>query len=202
MECNLGYNLDLTFEIILLIMKRSWIFLAFLIVISCSKPEETRELASAKELGESIAETAQRILMKNVAESMAKGGAEYAVEFCNEKAMVLTDSLSQNFEVEISRISDRNRNPKNALSETELELFKEFSENKSVIDTLISTDDQLTYYKRIELTMPTCLKCHGNPETDISSNTLKIIQEKYPYDKAKAYAIGDFRGLWKISFSD
>lgn len=183
-------------------MKKSWFFLVFLIVISCSQPEETRDLASAKELGASIAETAQKTLMKNVAQAISKGGTEYAVEFCNEKAMLLTDSLSQKFEVEIARVSDRNRHLKNALSETELELFKEFLENKSMIDTLIYSDNQLTYYKRIELTIPTCLECHGNPETDISFNTLKIIQEKYPYDKAQAYAIGDFRGLWKISFSD
>ena len=176
---------------------------AGLFLFSCSenKPAEIVDFSEWKQKGDSIATISQKALLEKVSKAIEKGGTEYAVDFCNVEAMPLTDSLSNSLDVRISRISDKNRNPENELnSETDREIFKKFAENNSVKDSLFNEDEQLVYYKRINLTMPACIKCHGNPKIDIEPNTFEKIKSNYPDDKAIGYAMGDFRGLWKIEF--
>ena len=48
--------------------------------------------------------------------------------------------------------------------------------------------------------MEACLKCHGNPDTQITEGTLAKIKELYPNDMATGYKLKDFRGAWKITF--
>ena len=68
------------------------------------------------------------------------------------------------------------------------------------MDTVVHTENEVLFYKSIRLGMPACLKCHGKPETDINSETLTVLKDKYPNDLAINYSIGDFRGAWKIVF--
>src|SRR5690606_41827490 len=55
------------------------------------------------------------ILLQNVAGAIQKGGIDYAVEFCNIQAIPLTDSIAEDLNVYIQRLSDKNRNPANAI---------------------------------------------------------------------------------------
>jgi len=61
--------------------------------------------------------------------------------------------------------------------------------------------NSITYYKAIIIAMPTCLKCHGETQTDISPEVLAVINQKYPADKATGYHAGELRGLWKIKMT-
>lgn len=151
--------------------------------------------------GDAITSQVQGVLLSNVAGAIQKGGTEHAVEFCNIKATTLVDSLSQAFSCNISRVSDRNRNPENTLNKTEAELWKLFAKNPQA-DTLLKVNNKITYYKRINTAMPACLKCHGDPVNDINSVTLEKIQTLYPQDLATGYKLNDFRGLWKVEFTD
>lgn len=178
------------------------------IIISCQqeKSNQSTEIVSTEKTAilskaelDSIATFSQKTLLKNIGGAIAKGGTEYAVEFCNLKAMPLTDSLSAHYGVSISRITDKARNPLNQLkSEADQEVFEYFRANSGLIDSLISNGDRQVYYKRINAAMPTCIQCHGNPESDIASGTLLKIQTLYNQDQALGYALNDFRGLWKI----
>ena len=58
----------------------------------------------------------------------------------------------------------------------------------------------LVYYKPIRIALPACLKCHGEPISDIDVATSEKIQNLYPADLATGYKLNDFRGLWKIEF--
>lgn len=150
--------------------------------------------------GMEITSRSQAVLLTNVSSAMEKGGTEFAVEFCHLEALALVDSLSQVFYCRISRVSDKNRNPENSLNKTEARLWKAFQTGAQT-DTLLRLNNKITYYKRINTAMPTCLKCHGDTDGEIGKATLDKIQRLYPNDRATGYKLNDFRGLWKIEFA-
>ena len=134
--------------------------------------------------------------------AIQKGGPQFAIEFCNLKASSIVDSLSQIGDCNISRVSIKNRNLENGLQgDQEKELWEIF-EKSNASDTIIQTSKKLVYYKRINLALPACLKCHGNTSTDINAATLDKLSELYPNDLATGYKLNDFRGLWKIEFDN
>lgn len=153
-----------------------------------------------QKLGDSLSLQAQQNLISNLLGAVEKGGAAYAVDFCNEKATPLTNSLSQKYGAEIQRISAKNRNPDNAASLFDKKILDLF-ETKVLKDTLVKVSKGYVYYKPIRIAMPTCLQCHGKPRQDIEAVTLKTIQRKYRFDKATGYAMGDLRGAWKLTFN-
>ncbi len=171
--------------------------------VSCQQTTHNeKEISALKNQADSIATVSQNVLLQNVAAAIQKGGTEYAVDFCHVKAIPITDSLSNELRVSIQRISDKNRNPENNLNtETDRSVFNEFKKKQELADTLLKTKDQYVYYKRINLAMPTCMKCHGNPTVDIEEKTLQKIKSLYPNDKAVGYKLNDFRGVWKIEIN-
>ncbi|MFW6277571.1 MAG: c-type heme family protein [Prolixibacteraceae bacterium] len=177
-------------------------------LISCNsnqnKKTEPEVYSEYIETGNEVSGKAQGILMANVSSAMQKGGPGYAIEFCNLEASSLIDSLSEANNCTISRVSQKNRNPGNALkNEKEKQLWNFYAaklENGSASDTLIRHGKTLVYYKPIKTAMPACLKCHGTPGEDIQPATYATIQELYPNDKATGYDLNEFRGLWKIQF--
>lgn len=185
-----------------------YIVFGFGFLISCSQPKqetESVEVADAVDLVQlkadydTIATSSQKALMMNVAGAIKKGGTEYAVEFCNEKAMPITDSLSKQHHVSISRITNQTRNSSNYLkTDTDKAVFKSFEDNSSLVDSLVKEGEKYAYYKRINTALPTCVKCHGNPESDIEPATYTKIKTLYPNDKAIGYSMDELRGLWKI----
>lgn len=164
--------------------------------------EQAVDLQKYLDQGRSISQKMQGILLSNVSSAMQNGGPAHAIAFCNTRAIPLTDSLSEVEGVKISRISDKNRNPNNIASSDELELINQFKIN-NVKDTVLSWDnnENYFYYSTIKTGMPACMKCHGSVDTDISPETLNALDSLYPEDKARNYALGDFRGLWKIEFA-
>jgi len=152
-------------------------------------------------LGDSVATAAQQILLKNVSAAMAQGGPEYAVDFCHMKATPLIDSLSAAYNVTIQRLSDKNRNPENAIqSQTDITAWDQLIDNG---DGFIHQDENGAryFYKPIMIGMPACLSCHGR-DADITPATREVLSRKYPDDKAIGYALGDIRGMWKIKMPD
>ncbi len=148
-------------------------------------------------LGDSISIQAQNTLLQNVAGAMQKGGADYAVEFCNINANPIMDSVALKYKTYIQRLSDKNRNPANAIH-SEMDSLA-WAKIKATQVHLLEQDDNgnVYYYKPIKIAMPTCIKCHGGKE-DIAEITQNRIAEKYPHDKAIGYKMGDLRGMWKI----
>ncbi|HMS53675.1 MAG TPA: hypothetical protein PKD56_15185, partial [Chitinophagales bacterium] len=100
-------------------MKSIAFSLALIVFSSCSSNKQ--KLLSQEEkntwllLGDSISVDMQNTLLKNVSGAIQKGGTDFAVEFCNIRAMPLTDSIAKNFKVQIQRLSDKNRNPENTI---------------------------------------------------------------------------------------
>lgn len=192
-------------------MKRNqWVCFAAVFLLSCSGNGDTMSEAGKQEYlrnGDSIVTEVQRLLLENVSRAVQEQGFPGAVEFCSEKAMMLTDVSSQGGGIVVQRLSDRNRNPENALRSPEDSLA--WMRMADILkDTLYPVKHFVTggagketyYYKAITISMPTCLKCHGDTERDISRETLLAIGAIYPSDKATGYQAGEWRGIWKVRF--
>lgn len=151
--------------------------------------------------GAGYASEAGKVLIKNLTEAISSNGSAYAVQFCNTRAIPLTDSMSSALHLlSLKRVSDRTRNPDNKANEQELgyiELLKTNMQNgESAKPKLMETDDKITgYYPIVTNTM--CMNCHSD-KSKIDSKTLAKINELYPSDAATGYAENQLRGLWVI----
>ena len=189
------------------------IFANILIILSigiaCNHSGASKDLDDSVYLsnGDSIASIAQKVLMSNVVQAIETRGVTGAVAFCNERAIPLTDSVSESTGCIIWRLSNRNRNPANALITAEDSLAFQKAEilmKDSLADKkhfVAREHGAVYYYKAITIGMPACLKCHGSKSADISPETLQVIDEKSPADKATGYHMGEIRGLWKIKMN-
>lgn len=182
------------------------LFLLSILILSlgsCQEPKNDSQSnvpinadADLYKIGDSLSLIAQQTLLHKVATAMQSGGTEYALNFCHINAFEIVDSLSKNYDVEISRISNKNRNPNNLPTAFEAQLLKDL-ESLNLKDTIIHNNNKSTYYKSIKMGLTTCLKCHG-PVESIDPNVYALLKEKYPNDKAVNYSLNDFRGAWKI----
>lgn len=197
-------------------VKTLWIaaFLA-LGVPSCreagNKKESVSNLSPAMrqdylQLGESMASLAQKELLSTVTRAIEEKGIIEAIHHCNMNALRITDSTAQANNVFIRRISTKYRNeadkPANNLDESVLYTMENSKEEGKIPEPqLFEQGNEILYYKPIVIGMPTCLQCHGKPESDIKPEVWSEIKKHYPNDLAHGYSLGDLRGAWKIVFT-
>lgn len=151
-----------------------------------------------------IAKASFQALSAALLSAIEKGGVPHALQFCNEKALPITDSMAMINNVKIKRISAKNRNPENVADMQQLQLMehmqKQISAYGSAKDTVMLTvQGELAYYAPIVVAAP-CLQCHGTENNDIKPENLALIKKYYPNDKATGYAPGDLRGMWYLRF--
>jgi len=178
--------------------------LAFSCVSKKDSKENDVDLGKYMLAGSEVSGMAQTVLIKNLTEAIEVGGTRHAVQFCNLNASAILDSVSAANNCIVSRVTDKNRNPENLISNQHDKSMWDYyngrnSENVQA-DSLLQLSDEFIFYRPIRIGMPTCLKCHGNPELDIDEATKGAIDSLYPADLAKNYKLGDLRGLWKIEF--
>ncbi len=202
-------------------MKYSYSFLIVVLLIffsSCknekkedrsSKQEKEYEEAVSKidpsyqQIGLNMAFTTKSQLGKNLMGVMKEKGVVEALQFCNIKANILTDSMATVHNAKIKRVSDKTRNPKNKANETELKKFETFknmlSNNEDIKPIIETVNDSIYFYYPI-ITNEMCLKCHGTPNKEIDQATLLSLKDLYPTDKAVGYSENQVRGIWSIQF--
>lgn len=178
------------------------------VIASCSHQEnkaDSSEEDEAKveltiEKAKEYAMATQKILGKNLMHALGTKGAVGAIEFCSEKAIVLTDSSANELKVSIQRVSNQPRNAKNQANKAELQIIQAYKNQlaeglKLKPQKFTDTNGTASYSVPI-LTNAMCLNCHGNNE--IAKNTAEKLQELYPEDKATGYSDNELRGLWVI----
>lgn len=195
-----------------MIFKTGIYFLTVFLVAACHNADTMvadKNDGSYLHEGDSLTTIAQRILVSNVMQAIQAKGFAGAVSFCNERAIPLTDSIAATVQAGITRLSDKNRNPANAIQtpgdslawqKLKAIITDTFAVKKHLV--MKDTDDNMYYYKAITIAMPACLNCHGSKEADISSDVLAVIDQKYPADKATGYKKGELRGMWKVKMSN
>ncbi|XDD47874.1 DUF3365 domain-containing protein [Leptospira sp. WS39.C2] len=178
-------------------MKIGYIVLLILFFLQCQ--ESTTNYES---LAISIATEAKANLQKTLISKITEGGTKLAIPFCHENAMLFSENLGKKNGVNLKRITDKPRNPKNALSLEESEIFLDIQKRKTLDgvfpNQLISSDQTVTVYIPIVM-MGQCLQCHGKPG-EISKETQTILGKLYPNDKAIGYEVGQLRGLFSVRF--
>lgn len=157
------------------------------------------------EKGLLYAQSTQKVLGKNLMLNIQKNGVEAALEFCNERAYPLTDSMATVYNAKIKRVTDKPRNPKNQANNKELEYidyFKTKIKNDESFEPILVKENDSTHFYSPIVTNTMCLNCHGIPKTNIKPNVSFSINKKYPYDKAIGYKENEVRGIWSISFKE
>lgn len=108
-------------------------------------------------------------------------GAVAALEFCNEKAYPLTDSMATANNANIRRVSDKPRNPANQETKKELEQIAFFKDriaaNLPNAPILREDGESINFYCPM-VTNTMCLTCHGIPKTTIEPNILLSHKKK------------------------
>ena len=160
-----------------------------------------------KKKGKEIAMATFKAFKGHIQRIAGMDGLPSVINFCNENAMELTDSISKKYNVKIKRTSHKFRNEKNAPNTDEMSVIKNYlaiqEDNNKQMTPLIMKDDEgfVHFYAPIKIKQE-CLKCHGVLKKDINADIYKIIKQKYPNDKAIGFREGELRGIWDIKFLD
>ena len=155
--------------------------------------------------GKAITQEAFQLLSSNLKQALLRGGVSEALPYCSLQAGPLTRQVAKTNDVVLRRVSHEPRNPKNRADETEAALLKRFgkelADSKPPQPVVVRGDSgQAVYFAPIVLNNPLCLKCHGQPGTDIGAANLATIRELYPQDKATGFKLGELRGMWRVDF--
>ncbi len=167
-------------------------------------PEDS---AKYLERGDDLVSITKQTISTALVGAMEKGGVKYAASFCNLVAYPIVDSLSKVHSAIIRRVSDKPRNPKDTMDDEELKVFSFFREKLKQPDAELmpivmqTNDSTVSYYSPITISMPTCLKCHGEVGKDIKTEDYAVLKTLYPNDQAIGYKQGDLRGMFSIRFS-
>jgi len=133
-------------------------------------------------------------------------GPEGAISICKERAPQIAAEVSKQFNLDVKRVSPKNRNPAGAPDAWEAEaqagLEKRLTagEKPETLDTwqIVSTPTgkQFRYAKALPV-QPLCLTCHGDPAA-IPDGVKARLAAEYPQDKATGYGPGMVRGIISI----
>jgi len=171
-----------------------------------STPAQDTTLEVYRRQGKEIVKATFTALSSQLKSAMKQGGVPYAVTFCNVTAMPITDSLAARYDVDIKRVSMRNRNTDNAPDALEESMISSLQKMmvasyEGINMVVLDVDENPVYVQPIVLG-DQCLQCHGKIGTDITADNYEIIQSLYPDDKATGYRSGDLRGIWRIKFNN
>lgn len=159
--------------------------------------------AEVLELGGSASTALIGTLVAQLSGAMQAGGPVNAVDFCSTSAAELTAGVAMEQGLEIKRTSMRYRNPANAPDEAETEALRHYESALAETGVLPGPwvqkagRDEYRFYRPLLVAAP-CLNCHGSAD-EIDPAVQAILSERYPDDLATGYAVGDFRGLVRVS---
>lgn len=166
----------------------------------------TQIIEKAREKGQAITEAAQKTLLQTLLKKVETEGIVGTLEYCNLNALPLIDSLSTAHKTSIRRVSNKWRNPKDAPTADEQDFMDAYAytveQGQSPREEVFMEDNatQVIYTRPIMLGAGLCLQCHGQEDKDIAPETLAKIKTLYPDDKATGYQLGEWRGIWKVTF--
>jgi hypothetical protein len=125
---------------------------------------------------------------------------------CKERAPAIAASLAEQTGWEVGRTSLKLRNVAlNTPDIWEQRVLKQFEDRKAAgqpvagmtYAEVVETEDGTAYrYMQAIPTAQVCLACHGD---NIEPGLAESIDQAYPDDQARGYAVGDIRGAFTLS---
>ena len=138
--------------------------------------------------------------------ALQQGGPVAAVEVCEDRAPAIAAELSEQSGWDVGRTSLKTRNKAtNTPDEWEREVLEQFESRKAggespkgmFYEAVVQTDAGQVYrYMQAIPTQEVCLACHGK---DIAPDVAAALDEVYPDDQARGFAVGDIRGAFTLS---
>ncbi len=162
-----------------------------------------------REVGEAAAGSVAARLMGELTAAMAQGGPEKAVDVCHTRALPLTAApVPGEPRVQaVKRTSLRLRNPANAPDGAERAALDHVAAllraGRPVPAALVQkverpgADLEWRFYRPVTV-QAACLACHG-PIEGQSAALRTLLRQRYPADAATGYAVGEWRGLVRVS---
>ena len=139
-------------------------------------------------------------LKSRLQEAMKAGGPINALSVCNTDAMPITTKAAMESNALVSRVSLKNRNPKNTPNNWQKTVLEDFDAraargedvNKMAFAKIVDNGEkkQLHFMKALP-TGAVCLTCHG---AKIEADVQAKLTELYPADLATGYQQGQVRG--------
>lgn len=138
--------------------------------------------------------------------AMKAGGPTNAIGVCKDRAPAIAADLANQSGWEVGRTSLRVRNQAlNLPDEWEIGVLRSFEGRKAKgepVETMafgeVVEDNgvkQFRFMKAIA-TAEVCLACHGS---EITPDVAAKLDEQYPGDQARGFALGDIRGAFSLS---
>ncbi len=138
--------------------------------------------------------------------AMKSGGSTQAIGVCKERAPAIAADLSARSGWEIGRVSLKPRNVRldtpDAWQRRVLTRFDERQAAGEPVDTLAFAEmvkgDGGTRFRFMKA-IPTgevCLACHGSA---ITPEVTAALDQAYPQDRARGYALGEVRGAFSLA---
>lgn len=171
-------------------------------LLGCNKNE--MQISRKKPKAELAITELSQSLKSELKRSIQAGGVESGIETCALKAPDIAAKVSMKHQLQIKRISHKNRNPQNKPSREELSgldfflnLEKEnrLSSQDRISKDITYNDTSYTLYMAPILTQNQCLVCHGE---NIAPSIKENIQRHYPNDKATHFKEGQLRGAFSV----
>ncbi len=171
-----------------------------ILLLAClvTKPAAANEptLADGRALAQSFGAELQNALRAAIAD----GGPVAGITVCKDRAPQIAAELSRRSGAKVSRVSRRFRNPNNAPESWQREVLDNFesdmNEGKPSPEYLEHKADGTRYMKAIP-TQPVCLACHG---ASLTGDVRAALDEAYPHDRARGYALDELRGAFSITW--
>jgi hypothetical protein len=127
-----------------------------------------------------------------------------ALPRCVYQAQALAAEVEKKLNVRVKRTSLDLRNPRNAPDDFERELLvrlaalqKEGNLPEEVLEAGRIGGREVYRYARPIVAEAFCVTCHGGPR-DIPPEVRRILQDRYPDDKATGWKAGDLRGVVSV----
>jgi hypothetical protein len=172
---------------------------------------DSEEVKEIRDVGERAINRLGVTLVNEVSVAVAKSGAEKAIDVCHLKALPLTGEILSGMPriTAVKRTSLKLRNPANAPDAAEsLALARvEKDISKGVLPKVLvqrienaGQKPEWRVYRPVGVAQQ-CVTCHGSRES-LSPELQARLAERYPTDQATGYAVGQWRGLIRVSVAE
>jgi hypothetical protein len=141
-------------------------------------------------------------MIKVLNDEIEKGGFASAISVCREKAPAMAKATSEAKNMQIRRVSLRNRSPKAVPDAWERQVLEDFDKRAEagespgtleVSKEFVEDGKRVVRYMKALPTQAECLACHGT-DKHMNDDAHAKIKELYPEDKAIGFRPGQIRG--------
>lgn len=187
-------------------MKRAPFFavLAALAAAHAAVPAQAQDIEARIAGSRAVAKAFGEDLRTQLVAALKSDGPLAAIEVCNVTAPQIAADQSRDSGWSVGRTSLRLRNPENAPDAWERGVLESFEARKAAgedpktlerWEVTESGEGRVFRYMKAIPTAEPCLACHGG---DLKPAVAAKLDELYPEDRARGFAIGDIRGAFTI----